>query len=99
MKLRELAHTRTGDKGNILTISVIAYRPEDYSTLERYITADLVTQLFSSYITSPAVRYTLPNLGALNFVLQRSPQKSVTKSLSLDAHGKCSGYALLNIEI
>lgn len=99
MKLRDLAHVRTGDKGNILTVSVIAYQPENYMLIERHITADLVTRLFSSVITSPAIRYTLPNLCALNFVLKRPHQKSVTNSLSLDAHGKCLGFALLDIDI
>jgi hypothetical protein len=99
MKLRELAHARTGDKGNVLTISVIAYRPEDYPLIEKQVTAKLVSDLFSSLIVSPASRYELPKLSALNFVLQRMPQKSVTTSLSLDAHGKCLGYALLDVEI
>ena len=99
MLLREISHARTGDKGNIVTISLIAYRPEDYKLLESGVTADRVSAHFASLIDRPAVRYTLPHLSALNFVLQRPTTQSVTRSLALDAHGKCLGSALLGMEI
>jgi len=99
MQLRNIAHSRTGDKGSIVNISLIAYRPEDFETLERYVTADRVTQLFAELIDRPAIRHALPQLAALNFVLQRPEAQSVTRSLALDAHGKCLGSALLAMEI
>ena len=99
MKLREIAHARTGDKGNILNISLIAFREDDYSLLERHVTAERVTALFSSLIVSPVERYCVPELGALNFVLHRPPTESVTRSLALDAHGKTLSFALLNMDI
>lgn len=99
MKLREIAHARTGDKGNILNISLIAYNEDNYSCLEEHVTADRVTQLFSSLITRPVERFCVPGLGALNFVLHRAANESVTRSLALDAHGKTLGFALLNMEI
>ena len=99
MQLRELAHSRTGDKGCIVTISVIAYRSKDYPLLEERVTAERVSKLFSEIIDRPAVRYTLPRLSALNFVLQRPATQSVTRSLALDAHGKCLGSLLLAMEI
>lgn len=99
MLLREIAHSRTGDKGNIVTISLIAYRPEDYKILEERVTAERVTALFGDFIDRPATRYTLPRLSALNFVLQRPVNQSVTQSLAMDAHGKCLGSALLGMEI
>jgi len=99
MLLRELAHSRTGDKGNIITISVIAYREQDYPLLEERVTGRRVTEHFHELIDRPAVRYALPNLGALNFVLHRPETESVTRSLALDAHGKCLGSALLGMEI
>lgn len=99
MQLREIAHSRTGDKGNIVTISLIAYRREDFSLLEERVTADRVSTLFAGMIDRPVVRYTLPQLGALNFVLERPETQSVTRSLALDAHGKCLGSALLAMEI
>jgi len=99
MKLREIAHARTGDKGNILNISLIAYRSGDYLLLERHATAERVTQLFSPQITRPVERYCVPGLGALNFVLHRPASESVTRSLALDAHGKALSFVLLNLEI
>ena len=99
MKLREIAHTRTGDKGNLLNISLIAFRERDYSLLEQHVTAERVTKLFSSLIICPVERYCVPGLGALNFVLARSTSESVTRSLALDAHGKTLSYVLLNMDI
>lgn len=99
MKLRELAHARTGDKGNILTISLIAYRQEDYAMLERQVTAECVSRLFAPLITRPVDRYSVPGLGALNFVLHRPAGESVTRSLGLDAHGKSLGFVLLNLDL
>lgn len=98
MKLREIAHARTGDKGNVVNISLIAYRQHDYPLLEEHITADKVTQLFSSTITGPVERYCVPGLGALNFVLRRPASESVTRSLALDAHGKTLSFVLLNLD-
>ena len=99
MKLREIAHARTGDKGNILNISLIAFREEDYLLLLERVTAERVSRLFAPLITEPVVRYSIPGLGALNFVLRRPRSESVTRSLALDAHGKALSFALLNLDI
>ena len=99
MKLRDIAHARTGDKGNLLNISVIAYREEDYGAIEEQVTAERVSELFAGMITRPVERYCVPGLGALNFVLHRPTTESVTRSLGLDAHGKSLGFVLLNMDI
>lgn len=99
MKLREIAHARTGDKGNLLNISLIAYREEDYPRLVEAATPERVTHLFSPLITRPVERYCVPGIAALNFVLHRPASESVTRSLALDAHGKTLSFALLNLEI
>ncbi len=99
MLLREIAHTRTGDKGRILTISLIAYRDEDYALLEKQVTAERVAGYFCKLIDRQVDRYALPKISALNFVLHRPASQGVTRSLALDTHGKCLGYALLNLEI
>ncbi len=99
MLLREIAHTRTGDKGRVLTVSLIAFREQDYELLERAVTAERVSAHFASLMDRPVERYELPKLGALNFVLHRPASEGVTRSLALDAHGKCLGYALLTLEI
>lgn len=99
MLLHELAHARTGDKGNIVTISLIAYHREDFKLLEERVTAERVAAHFGSLIDAPVQRYSLPHLTALNFVLHRTLSDSVTRSLALDAHGKCLGFALLGLEL
>jgi hypothetical protein len=99
MKLGTLAHSRTGDKGDTSNISVIAYDPADYPHLERYVTVDLVRAHFSGLVVGEVVRYALPKLGALNFVLHRALGGGVTRSLSLDAHGKCLSSWILDLEI
>lgn len=99
MKLREIAHSRTGDKGNISNISVIAHDPSQYPMLEKYVTAQRVKEFFSEIVKGEVVRYTLPNIGALNFVLYNALGGGVTRTLSLDAHGKGLSSALMNLEI
>lgn len=99
MLLREIAHARTGDKGSLVTISVIAYRERDFAFLEERVTAERVADLFAEIVDGPVQRYVLPNVSALNFVLRRPQTQNVTRSLALDAHGKCLGSALLAMEI
>ncbi|MBV8914801.1 MAG: hypothetical protein JOZ05_17385 [Acetobacteraceae bacterium] len=100
MQLRELAHARTGDKGDTSQISVIAYDLGDYQFLAEHVTAERVRAHFAAILDSGDVtRYELPGLGALNFVLVAALAGGVTRSLSLDAHGKCLGSVLLEMEI
>ncbi|SFI31607.1 hypothetical protein SAMN04515618_11718 [Collimonas sp. OK307] len=99
MKLRDLAHSRAGDKGDISNISVIAYQEKDYALLEKNLTPELVKAHFAGVVYGDVVRYALPNLSALNFVMQRALGGGVTRSLALDAHGKCLSSAILNLEI
>lgn len=100
--LHTLAHTRTGDKGDTSNISVIAYREEDYSLLEQRLTAERVAAWFAHLrdeSAGPVLRYQVPGLKALNFVLPGLLRGGVTRSLALDAHGKCLGAALLAMQI
>jgi hypothetical protein len=99
MKLRELAHTRSGDKGDTSNIAVIAYREADYALLARQVTAARVKALFAEIVHGEVVRHELPELGALNFVLHRALGGGVTRSLALDIHGKCLASALLDLEL
>jgi len=99
MKLRELAHTRTGDKGNRSTLSVIAYDARDFARLEAQLTAERVKAHYSGTVQGHVDRYTLPQLGALQFVLHGALAGGVTRSLALDAHGKTLSSHLLNIDI
>lgn len=99
MKLRELAHSRTGDKGNIVNLSVIAYREADFPLLREKVTAAAVKAHFSGIVKGEVVRHELPLIGALNFVLHDALGGGVTRSLALDKHGKSLSSALLDMEI
>lgn len=99
MQLRQIAHSRTGDKGTACNISVIAYRPEHYPLLERHVTAERVKEHFRGIVRGDVVRYALPRIGALNFVLHEALAGGVTRSLALDAHGKSLSSALLSLEL
>jgi hypothetical protein len=99
MKLGILAHARTGDKGDTSNISVIAFDPADFPHIERHVTADRVRAQFAGLVAGEVVRYALPKLGALNFVLTGALGGGVTRSLALDAHGKCLSSAILDLEI
>jgi hypothetical protein len=99
MKLRELAHARSGDKGNVSNIAVIAYEPGDYAFLVEHVTADRVKAHFADIVAGPVERYQLPGIGALNFVLYEALGGGVTRSLSLDPHGKSLSSSLLEMEI
>ena len=99
MKLRELAHSRTGDKGNVSNISVIAHEPGDYAFLAEHVTADRVRAHFKDIVKGKVERYQLPGIGALNFVLHDALGGGVTRSLSLDPHGKSLSSSLLEMEM
>ncbi len=99
MKLRALAHSRTGDKGNTSNISVIAYREDDYPLLAQHVTAARVAEHFKDIVKGDVVRYEMPGVGALNFVMTAALGGGVTRTLALDIHGKCLASAILDLEI
>ena len=99
MLLRELAHARAGDKGDTSQISIIAYEEGDYQYLAEHVTAERVRAHFAAIVRGDVVRYELPGLAALNFVMDRALAGGVTRSLGLDAHGKCLSSLLLELEI
>lgn len=99
MKLREIAHSRTGDKGNISNISVIAYKQQDYETIKQKVTAEKVKEYFSGIVKGDVVIYELPNLWALNIVMYQALGGGVTRSLSLDTHGQKLSSLLMDMEI
>ena len=99
VRLRKIAHSRTGDKGNISNISVIAYDAGHYAVLREQVTAARVKAHFAEIAMGEVVRYELPNIAALNFVMDQALGGGVTRSLALDAHGKSLSSALLDLEI
>lgn len=99
MKLKEIAHSRTGDKGDISNISLIAFKSEDYPLLKEKVTAEKVKEYFKEICKGEVVRYEIDTLSSLNFVLDKTLGGGVTRSLALDKHGKALGMALLEMEI
>jgi hypothetical protein len=97
--LVELAHARSGDKGDTANVGLIALRPEDYPLLVRQVTAARVARHFKGMITGPVERYELPNLCALNFLLHGALDGGGTVSLKTDAQGKVFSTALLRMEV
>lgn len=99
MKLRDLAHARSGDKGDVSNISVIAYGPEAYDRVRRALTPERVKAHLRDIVRGEVRRYDLPDLMALNFVLNGALGGGVTRSLALDAHGKCLSGLLLELDL
>lgn len=99
MKLKEIAHSRTGDKGEIANISLIVYNMDHYNWLKENITCEKVKDYFNEICMGEVVRYELDEIGALNFVLDKTLGGGVTRSLALDKHGKSLGMVLLEMEI
>jgi hypothetical protein len=97
--LYELAHARTGDKGNKVNISLIAYRAQDYDLLVEHVTPERVAAHFAHRQPSLVTRYLLPNLGAMNFVLEDVLDGGVNDSLNLDMHGKGLSFHLLTMRV
>ena len=99
MKLRELAHSRTGDKGNTSNISVIAYDAAGWDIVRTQLTSEVVMRAFAHIAKGPIRRYELPKLQALNFVIEGALGGGVTRSLAQDAHGKSLSSLMLTIEL
>jgi hypothetical protein len=97
--LSQIAHTRSGDKGDTCNVGVIAYEEKYYPVLAREVTAERVRQHFGDLVKGEVERFELPNLGALNFLLHQALGGGGTVSLRTDAQGKTFGAALLRMEI
>jgi hypothetical protein len=99
MKLRDLAHARAGDKGDISNIAVFAYEIGDFAFLAEHLTAERVKAWFADIVAGEVTRYELSSLGGLNFVMTKALGGGVTRSLALDPHGKSLSSSLLDIEL
>lgn len=99
MQLREIAYARSGDKGFSANIGVIAKSHEDYLWIREHLTAERVEAHFKLLSPKKTLRYELPNLDALNFVLIGVLGEGGSRSLRIDAQGKALGQALLEMEL
>jgi hypothetical protein len=97
VQLVDIAHARSGDKGDTANVGVIALRPEWYPLLTRELTRERVKRHFSNVITGDVERFELPNLKALNFLLHGALDGGGTLSLRTDAQGKVFSTALLRM--
>lgn len=99
VQLVDIAHARSGDKGDTANVGVIALRPEWYSIMVRELTSERVRDHFRGVITGDVERFELPNLKALNFLLHGALDGGGTLSLKTDAQGKVFSTALLRMKI
>lgn len=99
MKLWEIAHARTGDKGNISNISITAHNINDFELIRDKVTIIRLKKWFGDQVKGEIIRYEIPQLGALNFVMYDALNGGVTNSTALDKHGKTLGAFLLNMNL
>jgi hypothetical protein len=97
--LGEIAHTRSGDKGNHANIGVVAYTPAGFDYLRAELTSERVSAFFAPLGVSRVERFELPKIGALNFVLYNALGGGASRSLRIDSQGKLLGTAALEIEL
>ena len=99
VRLVDIAHARSGDKGDTANVGVIALEPRWYDVLEKFVTRNRVAEHFRGMIEGDVDRYELPNLNALNFLLHGALDGGGTLSLKTDAQGKVFSTALLRMVI
>jgi hypothetical protein len=98
-RLGRIAYARSGDKGSDVNVGVIAYTREGYKVLSAFLTAQEVVDFFEPIKPKEVIRYELPNLGALNFVLRGVLDGGGSRALRTDAQGKALGQAVLDLEL
>jgi hypothetical protein len=98
IRLGDIAYARSGDKGSSANVGVIARTPETFIFLRSYLSAARVEKFFKPLGVGRVIRYELPNLGAINFVLPRVLAGGASRSLRTDAQGKTLGQAILEMK-
>ena len=99
IKLRDIAHGRSGDKGDAANIGIIAYDDKSYAVIEKHLTTDKVKKHFEGICHGKVERFELPNIRAINFLLHNTLGGGGTVSLKHDAQGKTLAAALLRMEL
>ncbi|UHQ96319.1 AtuA-related protein [Natrinema halophilum] len=103
MKLADIAHGRSGDKGDCANIGIVAYDDDDFAFLRSFLTEELVADVFETFLQHPESssvdRFVLPELGGLNFVLYGSLDGGASESLRTDVQGKTFAAMLLRVDI
>ncbi len=99
MLLRDIAYVRSGDKGDVVSIGVIARRPEDYPAILRSVTAAAVRQLFGDWVKGEVAVHRMDNIEAVMVIMQRALGGGATRTLRLDQTGKAIGNAILRLPV
>lgn len=99
VRLFDIAHARSGDKGDTVNVGVIGRKPEHYELLKETLTAERVKAHFGEMVKGKVERFELPNIGALNFLLHEALDGGGTVSLMTDAQGKTFSTALLRMYV
>jgi hypothetical protein len=99
ISLGQIAHARSGDKGNHANVGVVAYTPAGYELLRRELTGPRVQTFFQGLGVTRVERFELPKLGALNFLLYNALAGGASQSLRIDTQGKLLGTAILELEL
>jgi len=99
IQLKEIAHARSGDKGNIVNIGVFAKKAEYYVLLKEQLTAENVKEFFEGLVLGEVTRYELPNIDGMNFVCTDALDGGGSSSMRVDTLGKCYGSNILRFEI
>jgi len=97
--VRDIAHARAGDKGNISNVNVWVYDEADFDLLQRTLTVERIRREFPTLVRGEITRYVVEHLHGLNFVMQDALEGGVNSSLNLDSHGKSWSYLILGLEI
>lgn len=97
--LNDIAHGRSGDKGDTVNISVFAREPEYYDVISREITVDRVREFFGDMVKGDIVRYDVPSLRGFNFVMEHALGGGATHSLRMDTLGKSYGSAIMRMKV
>ena len=99
VRLGDLAHTRSGDKGNRANVGVVAFDAAGYCWLTEHLTEAVVADYFRTLGVGQVRRYALPNLHAFNFVIESALGGGASRSLRLDSQGKALGVSLLELQL
>ena len=99
IKLRRLAHTRAGDKGESNNVCLFPYEEKHYDLIRKTVTAEVVKKHFEGVVSGEVIRYEVPSLHGFNFVLQGVRKGGVSAALDSDVHGKSLSFGLLELEI
>lgn len=99
IRLIDIAHARSGDKGDTGNVGVIARKEEYYPLLVKYLTVERVKSHFAGVVLGKVERFEIPNLGAINFLLHNALGGGGTRSLKNDAQGKTLSSAMLKMEL